>query len=270
LVSAGAAGASAQSAAPLSFDPNIAAQGTALVIAADDTALTRDGQWAGSLVFALPRGTRLDPASRRLRCTAAQAARGTCPLESRIGFGRFVVDVAGFLLPGGDTQLTWSVVAYLGTPVQRGDPASVVLSSTLLGADSVAALLAPSLGTSVPSFATTTGRLVRRASGAYGLELRFTELPAALQVAAPITAKPTHLELSISAVRRTRQNFFHRIRVRTPSGYVIQKIRDHRLVGHDLLRAPRSCGTSWPYELRVGFPGGVQRTTGRFPCTKAF
>jgi hypothetical protein len=269
-LSAGAAGASAQSAAPLSFDPNIAAQGAALVVAADDTLLSHDGQWAGSLVFALPRGTRLDPASRRERCTAAQAARGTCPLDSSIGFGRYVVDVAGFLMPGGDTQLTWSLAAYLGTPVRQGDPASVVLSSTLLSADSFAALLAPALGTSVPSFAMTTGRLVRRTSGAYGLELRFAQLPAELQVAAPVTAKPTRLELSLSAVRRTRQNFVRRYKVRTLSGYEIKKVPDHRLVGHHLLRTPRSCRTSWPYELRVGFPDGVRRSTGTFPCTKAF
>jgi hypothetical protein len=252
------------------LDPNIAGQGTALVVAADDSLLARDGQWPDSLVFALARGTRLDPASRRLRCTAAQAARGTCPLESQIGFGRYVVDVSGFLDPGGDTQLTWALTAYLGMPARKGDPAAVVLSSTLLSADSFAALLAPSLGTTVPTVATTTGRLVRRGSGAYGLELRFTQLPAELQVAAPIAAKPTRLELSLSAVRRTRQNFVRRYKVRTLSGYEIRKVADHRLVGHDLLRTPRRCRSSWPYELRVGFADGVQRTTGTFPCTKAF
>jgi hypothetical protein len=268
-LSAGAVGASAQAPAPLTLDPNIAALGTALVIAADDTVLSRDGQWPSSLVFALPRGTRLDPASRRQRCTAAEAGRGTCPAESEIGFGRYVVDVEGFLLPGGDTQLTWSIAAYLGTPAQRGDPASVVLSSTLLSADSVAALLTPDLGTSVPRVATTTGRLVRRGSGAYGIELRFTQLPAELNVAAPITAKPSRLELSLSAVRRTRQNFIRRIRVRTPTGYVVEKIRDHRLIGHDLFRTPATCRSSWPYELRVGFADGVKRSAGSFACAKA-
>jgi len=270
MLCAGTAGASAQSAAPLSLDPNIAAQGTALVVAADETVLWRNGEWAGSLVFALPRGTRLDPAARRERCTATQAARATCPQDSVIGFGRYVADVSGFLMPGGDTQLIWSLAAYLGPPARRGDAASVMVSSTLLSADSFAALLAPALGTSVPTVATTTGRLVRRRSGAYGLELRFTQLPATLRVAAPITAKPTRLELSLSAVRRIRQNFIRRYKIRTLSGYEIKKIPDHRLVGHDLLRTPRSCRSSWPYELRVGFPDGVRRSTGTFPCTKAF
>jgi hypothetical protein len=267
VLSAGAAGASAQSTPPFSFDPNAAASGTALVIAADGTMLSRNGQSADSLAFALPRGTRLDPSARPEQCSAARAAAGTCPAASQIGFGRYVVDVAGFLLPGGQTQLTWSLTAYLGTPAQRGDPASVVLLSTLLGADSVAQLLAPDLGTTVPGFATTTGRLVRRGSGSYGVELRFTRLPAELQVAAPITATPSRLELSLSAVRRTRQNFIRRYKIRTLSGYVIKKVTDHRLVGHDLLRTPSACRGSWPYELRVGFPDGAQRSSGRMPCT---
>jgi len=268
MVSAGAVGARAQSVSPIAFDPNNAALPTALVITADGTALSSDGSTASSLAVALPRGTRVDTAARSVLCSRAQAARGTCPLDSRIGFGRFVVAVDDYL-PDGRTELTWSLDAYLGSPAQRGDVASVVLAATLLGADSVATLLEPALGTGVPRTATTVGRLVRRRSGAYGYELRFPALPAALQVAAPATAAPARLELSLSAVRRTRQNFIRRYRIRTPSGYEVRRIRDHRLVGHELLRTPRSCSGSWPYELTVGFPGGVQRSAGRLPCLKA-
>jgi hypothetical protein len=267
-LAAGAVGARAQTASPIAFDPNNAALGTALVIAADGTALSSGGSPASSFAVALPRGTRVDAAARSVLCDRGQAARGTCPLESRIGFGRFVVAVDGYA-PGGRTELTWSLDAYLGKPAQRGDVASVVLSATLLGADSVAELLEPALGTTVPRNATTIGRLVRRRSGAYGFDLRFPGLPAQLQVAAPITATPARLELSLSAVRRVRQNFIRRYRIRTPSGYEVRRIRDHRLVGHELLRTPRTCSGSWPYELTVGFPGGVQRSAGRLPCTQA-
>jgi hypothetical protein len=222
---AGAAGARAQTASPIAFDPNNAALGTALVVAADATQLSSGGAVADSLAIGLPRGARVDTAARSVLCDHGQAARGTCPLESRIGFGRFVVALDGYV-PGGRTELTWSLDAYLGEPAKRGDVASVVLSGTLLGADSVAALLEPSLGTTLPRTATTIGRLVR-------------------------------------------QNFIRRYRIRTPSGYEVRRIRDHRLVGHELLRTPRTCTGSWPYRLTVGFPGGVQRNTGRLPCAKA-
>ena len=259
MLSAPAAGALAQAAGPLVFDPSVADQGTALVVAVDGTMLASDGQSPSSITFALPRGMRVDTASRKQLCGRDAAARAACPQDSRIGFGRYVLNVGGFLVPGGQTQLSWSIDAYLGRPVQHGDAASVVLSATLVE---------PAIGTSVPRAVTTTGRLVRRASGAYGLELRFPQPPAQLAVAAPITATPARLELALSAVRRVRQNFVHRIKVRTPSGYAIQKIRDHRLVGHDLLRAPPRCGGSWPYALRIGFPSGVRRTTGRVACAK--
>jgi hypothetical protein len=268
MLSAGAVGARAQSGAPIAFDPNNAALGTALVLAADASTLTSDGTPAGPLAVELPRGMRVDTASRSMLCDHARAANGTCPLESRIGFGRFVLAVDGYV-PDGRTELTWSLDAYLGTPAQRGDVASVVVVATLLGANDAAALLEPMLGTTIPRATITIGRLVRRRSGGFGFELRFPALPAALQVAAPITAAPDRLELSLSAVRRVRKNFIRRYRVRTPTGYEVRRIPDHRLVGHELFRTPRTCGGSWPYELRVGFPDGIQRSTGRAPCLKA-
>jgi hypothetical protein len=261
MLSAGAAAAPAQVPGSVSLDPGVAGQGTALLVAADATVLSPGGRSPGSITIALPRGTRLDTAARRPLCGAGQAV---CPESSRIGFGRFIVTVRGYLLGAGETQLAWALSAFLAEPSKRGDAASVVLSSTLLGADSVGQLLAPALGTPVPVTATSSGRLVRRRSG---IELRLPKLPVDLAVTAPVTASPARLELALSAVRRTRQNFVRRFKVRTPSGFQVRRIRDHRLVGHDLLRAPRTCGGSWPYELRVAFPDGVQRTAGRIACT---
>jgi hypothetical protein len=267
-VSTGAAGAAAQTTAPVALDPSVAGQGTALVVAADATLLSRQGQPAGSITLALARGMRVDRAARERLCTRAQAARSRCPGASRIGFGRLVMSVLGYLPTGGATELAWSLDAYLGTPVRRGDVASVVLQARLLGADSVDLLLEPLIGTSVPRSGRSSGRLVQRASGEMGIELRFAELPVGLGVAAPVSVTPARLELTLSAVRRTRQNFVRRVTVRTPSGYEIRRIRDHRLIGHHLLRTPERCGGSWPYELRVGFPDGVRRTRGRIDCTQ--
>jgi hypothetical protein len=264
-LSAGAADALAEQ--PLALDPSAADQNTALLVVADEAMLSPKGQSADSITFALARGMRVDSAARERLCGRDQAARSACPASSRIGFGRFVVAVRGYLFGGGEAPLAWSIDAYLGKPLQPGDVASVVLTARLLGASSVAALLAPALGTSVPSTATTVGRLVRPASGRYGIELRFAKLPVQLDVAAPITATPARLELALSAVRRVRQNFIRHIKVRTLSGYEVRRIPDHRLIGHYLLRTPPSCNGSWPSEVRVGFPGSVKRTASPIGCS---
>jgi hypothetical protein len=249
-----AAGAHAQSTGPVTLDPAVARQGTAFVLGLDAPPS------AGSIVARLPKGMRANTRSRTKLCTRSQATAGTCPPESRIGFGRYVVDVAGYLRPGGQTQLSWSIDAFLGRPAQHGDIASLVLASKLLGADSVATLLTPELGTSVPATATATGRLRR------GIELRLPAAPVQFTVPAPVTATPSRLELNLSAVRRTRQDFVRRIKVPTLNGYEIRKIKDHRLVGHNLFRTPERCSGSWPYELRIG----SQRTSGRIDCTASF
>ena len=271
-LSAGATGANAQFGAtppPLALDPSVARQGTALLVTADASVLSSKGQSAESVSFALARGVRVDSAARERLCARDRAARSACPASSRIGFGRFVVAVRGFGLGSGETELMWSIDAYLGTPLRRGDAASVVLTGRLLGASSVSALLEPALGTRVPSTSTTVGRLVRLASGKYGIELRFEKLPVELDVATPVTATPARLELALSAVRRVRQDFVRRVRVRTLSGYEVRRIPDHRLVGHHLLRTPQSCNGSWPLELRVSFPGRLKRTASPVECSKA-
>ena len=219
-------------------------------------------------MFALPRGMRVDTAARERLCARREAVRSACPASSRIGFGRFIVAVRGYLSGTGETAVAWKLDAYLGRSIRRGDAASVVLTGQLLGAGNVAALLEPLLGTFVPRTATAVGRLVRRRSGAYGIELRFATLPVHLDLPAPTMATPARLELALSAVRRVRRNFVRRIRVRTLSGYKIRAVRDHRLIGHHLLRTPRSCRRSWPAEVGVALPGGVKRTSLRIDCSR--
>jgi hypothetical protein len=179
-----------------------------------------------------------------MRFDRRAAARG-----AQVGFGRYVVDVDGFLPGGGgSTQLVWSLVATLGSK-----PGDVTLAGRLLGADSAAALLQPQLATPIPATTTTVARFAR--SGGR-LEFRLPSLPAAI-------GTPARLELSLSASRRVRETIYHRIRVPTASGGSrIRRIRDHRLVSRDLLRTPARCTGSWSYELRAG----GQASTGRIPC----
>src|SRR5206468_11564033 len=83
----GAAGAPAQQAAPLTLDPSVARQGTTLLVTADESVLSPNGQPARSITFALARGMKIDTASRDRLCARREAARGACPESSRIGFG---------------------------------------------------------------------------------------------------------------------------------------------------------------------------------------
>jgi hypothetical protein len=233
----GAVAAHAQAPGAVSLDPNNARLGTALVVGLDAP--------AAPLTVTLPRGTRFN---RRA------VAPGT-----RIGSGRYVMNVQDFLAGGGgSTQLVWSLTATLDRA-----PGRVTITGALLGGDLAAAVLQPQLGTTIPATATTAARFVR----SHGrVEFRMAALPAALTPAPLATATPARLELSLSGSRRIRQNFFHRVKVPTASGgFRIQRIRDHRLVSHDLLRTPRRCTSSWTYVLRTG----SQRSTGTIPCLAA-
>jgi hypothetical protein len=86
-------------------------------------------------------------------------------------------------------------------------------------------------------------------------------------VAPPATVTPLRFELNLSAVRHIRENFIRKIKVPTLSGgYEIRKVKDHRLVGHYLFRAPERCSGTWSYELTVA----SAHSTGRIPCQAGF
>jgi hypothetical protein len=246
-------GVSAQSTGPVTLDPAVARQGTALVVALDAPPST------GAITVRMPKGVTTDTRSRSTLCAKSAAARGACSPDSRIGFGRYVMDVAGYLNPGGDTQVTWSIDAFLAHATKHGDTASVVLVAKLLGADSVATLLTPEIGASVPTTAVTSARL-------RGRELRLPGVPVRFSVSPPATATPLRFELNLSAVRQVRENFIRTVRVPTLTGYEVRRIKDHRLVGHYLFRAPDRCTGTWSYELQVG----AKRSTGRIPCQASF
>lgn len=265
-LTAAAPGVYAQTPASLQLDPQARGQGTTLLIGIDGPALSRSGSPPTSLTLLLPRGMRVDTRARAQVCRRDQAARARCPKASRIGFGRQVTAVSGYLSPGGETNVAWSIAAYLGTPVKPADAASIVLRAALLGSDRVDQLLRPFLREAVPSVSVTTARLVPTRSGPYGLEARFGGLPGELRVPASMTAAPARLDLAVGALRRVRRNFVRLVKVRTLTGHRTDRIRDHTLVGYDLLRNPARCAGGWPWELKVGFAGAVERRNGRIDC----
>ncbi len=267
MVGTGAPDARALTTPPLRVDPINAGAGATVLVGIDGASLSSGGATPTSMVIALPRGTRLDSRASARLCGADQLSRGICPAASNVGFGRVVEGVTGFLEPGGETEVSWSISAHLGVPARPADEASILLRAELLGADRVNQLLAPELGAAVPHVSLVRGRVVRRSAGSYGLELRFTGFPGLLRVPGTVAAAPTRFELALGAVRRVREDVTRHVRVRTLGGYRTRSIRDHRLVGHDLLRNPGTCRGSWPGELRIGFPGGARRTAARIACT---
>ena len=207
---------------------------------------------------------RIDTRTPKLLCSRAQSATGVCPAASKVGFGRVVQTVTGYLAPGGETELAWTVTAFLARPERSADPAAIVLRAALLGADRVDQLLAPSLGGSVPRSSVVSGRVVR---GSSGLELRFGQFPGAAQVAGARDRGDDQLRPSRSArFGGCARTFVRRVRVRTLSGFQHAGDPDHRLVGYELLRNPDRCGGSWSAELRLGFPSGLRRSAVSIPC----
>ena len=224
---------------------------------------------AGGLDQLRPRArdARRQQRPRERLCGRDQAARSACPASSRIGFGRFIVAVRGYLSGGGETELTWcdrrvpgQTASPRGRGIGRADRPAPGRRQRHTTSRAGTRHSRPEHGDDGrPARPPGIRRVRRRAS--------LRKLPVQLDVAAPITATPARLELSLSAVRRIRQDFIRRIRVRTLSGYEVRTISDHRLIGHHLLRTPRSCNGSWPAELRVGFSGLVKRTASRIACT---
>ena len=265
MLAVAAPAAHAQSGLPLQLDPTVAGEGTSMLIELDGARLSSGGRAARSLVAALPRGMRLDQRARSARCTRAQARSKRCPASSRVGFGRLAISISGFLAPGGESELAWSIGAFLGEPVRAGDPGSIVLRYELLGADRVAQLLAPALDAMPETVTVATGRVVR-SSGSFGLELEIPGLPTAVRTRAPATTKPLSLGLTLGAVRRVRRDFVRRVVVRTPGGRRVQRVPDHELVGHHLLRTPSRCRGTWISELRIAFPGTTTRARGELFC----
>jgi hypothetical protein len=241
--------------------------GSILLADIDPSALTAHQDSPSSIAFELPRGVRLDTRARKRECSAAEAAAIQCPAESKVGEGNAVTRLSGYLFPGGQTDGVAWIEEFLGVPVQAGDPASLVLQIEWLGLDPARNAVAQVFGTQLPRRATVTGRIVPIASGPFGLELRFDALPGGLSVPRPLSAQVIRLKLSFGAVRRQRQNFTRKIRVRTVNGGTqTQRIHDHRLLGFHLLRRPTTCPGGWPVAVVLGFPSGPETIPGTIPC----
>lgn len=215
------------------LDPNVARRASSLVVSADGRAAA-DGRMPKSAVLSVQRGFRVDARSRSARCTPRQAQSSACPEASRIGSGSAVVTARGALVPGGAQDFTAKISLFLAAPVPSSDVAGVVVDvkEPVTGQGGV-----------------VTGRIVRRASGPYGYELRFDRFPTTSAPPAGITVKLKRLDLRAGA-RRTTTRF-------VTVGRGTRRHRVRRRVTYSLITNPSSCAGSWRGHATLTFEAGA-------------
>jgi hypothetical protein len=234
---------------------------TALAAAADTVSLTlspskagrqssvhllAQGPFAGvsgvarSVVVDAARGFRADPRSVSVLCTAAQASPRSCPAASQIGHGDIKTHVTTSIGVGtGDYDI--AAKSYLAPRRQAGDIAGVVL-------------LASAQTAAGPQNFDTTGRLLRPASGPYGVELRFDNFPTVKSPVPGVTFTVTinSIELFAGASRT----------VTTATG----KHRKTRT--YALFTNPAICRGSWTGKFTAVFATGTLTRPLTTACTK--
>ena len=197
-------------------------------------------------------------ARARSGCAAARRPRaGAARPRARSASVASSQSVTGYLAPGGETELAWTITVYLGDARARAaDVTSLVLRAELLGADRVDQLLTPALGRG--------GRRTARSSAAAScarrsrLEARFAQLPGALHVAGAgdrdadaIRAGDRRGPARARGLRPPRPG---------PDASAATGPRRSRTTGSSgttCCATRERCGGTWPAELRLGFPSGV-------------
>ena len=190
-----------------------------------------------SIVLRLVRGAKFDVRAVAKRCTAQQANANNCPAASRIGGGTMNATVS--TTDNSDPPFPDKVAVdlYLAPAPKAGDTAGIVANFTEQYTGQQRHV---------------TGRVKFLQSGNFGYETRFANVDSVLQVPAPYQGHADNLHLSYG---------HHRTVTKTVNGKPTQ-------VTYYLLRNPAKCNGSWPYQLRVGYPGPfVENDDGSAPCT---
>jgi hypothetical protein len=215
----------------LKLVPDVAGKPSRLEVDVSPQQVGAPSEPAQSVVLAIARGFVIDP--------------------RRVGRGTVEGNASGLLVPGGSQDFTATIDLFIAGPPQPGDIAGLVAQAS-----------EPRTGLR----GTATGRLVRVAQGAFGTELRFDQLPGVQRPPPGVTITVKRVRLAIGASRRVRKVRIKKRRVRTRRGTVVRRRRLVKRIRYHLIRNPRTCAGSWPYQVRVGFPSGEQVRDGSVPC----
>ena len=216
---------------PVRVDPAVAGKASHLIL---DVRNSEDPQANGrtprAAVLAAAAGFKFDPRARAARCSESQAAAFECPAASRIGAGSADATVSSGPFSG---DVTVDVTVFLAPPPRSGDVAGVVLHFR---------------ERSTGRQGTTTGRVVKVGGGPFGLEVRFEDLARASQVEG-FQVRVNRLQADVGAFRNERVKRYRTVRRKGKKRRVAYYVKVRR----DLIRNPRTCLGSWPYQLRLRY-----------------
>lgn len=228
--------------------PATAGKPSRVSVEASGAAASSNDEIPRSVVLRIAQGFKIDRRARSKRCSAQQAADFDCPARSRIGRGTADVTARGPLLGPDGRSATAQIEAFIAPRKTKADLAGVVVQ-----------ISEPSTG----ERGSGTGRLVRLPSnGTFGAEIRFDDFP---EVDPPSGYSVELERLTFSAgakrVLKKRRTIKKRVNGEIVRKTVIKKRRFY------LIRNPRTCAGSWPYEVRVAFPTEPEEVrSGSVPC----
>lgn len=237
LVVAALAAPQAAAASTASVSPNVAGKGSHVTL---DFLFGQGhgGQNPQSVVVRVVRGFKFDPQAVAGRCKPSQASANNCPDKSRIGGGTAYVTASSALLP--PQHRTAAVDLYLAPKPNPGDIAGIV-----------AHFKEPTSGQE----GSISGRVVPEVGGVYGIDTRFDAVAGSFTPPQGFTIHLDRLTASFGAKRTVKKKYKKNGKTKT------KKVR------HNLVKNPKTCPGSWPYEIDVAYSDGTSPTTGSVPCT---
>ena len=244
------AGAQATGDVNVTLTPAVAKKASRLNVTASGQATNTGEQPPSAISLFVARGFKINPRAVPQLCTNREADGAACPETSRVATGsaQGQADVPIF----GTFPFTGTIEAFLLPAQQEGDIAGVGIVVRGAGRQ----------------FA-RRGRLIPlEGPTPFGVELRFDNLNFGQSQAPPgSSVQLNRLELSVGASRVARVRVIKRVVVRRRGKR--RRVRRRRTVRrrYNLITNPRTCGGSWPYQVKIGFPSGEQVRDGSVACS---
>jgi hypothetical protein len=231
LALAGTASAAGGANFSISLQPNKVKKNSKLTVNA--SGFPAESSLPTSVELQVQRGFKTSVKSVSQRCSPSASS---CPAASQIGSGN--AQATGSLV-GLSENDTINFTLYLGTPVQGGDIASVIISGT---------------DTLLHKTVRGSGRLFKDSAG--GLELLFDKFPTIEGLPAGTTVSLGSLSFTAGKTRTVKKKVTrHHKKVTVSTTY-------------SLITNPSSCSHSWSASATVTFTTGPVTEPLTTPCTK--
>jgi hypothetical protein len=219
--------------ATLSLSPNKAGKGSTVTL---DITPPKAGQNPRSITLRVAKGAQFDGRALAAKCTTAQANANKCPSKSRFGGGTAKATVTSTSKPPlfPPTKVTLQVDLFLAAPQKAGDKAGVVAHFKVKSTGQQGHVI---------------GRVFAINSAKYGLETFYDNLDTALKPPAGTKAHIDKMHLTYGTHRIVKKN--------------------GKDVRYDLIKNPKTCNGSWPYEVTLGYrTSGPADYKAAVACTK--